>query len=413
MDRYRHELVQELDFIRANSSEFVDPIFIATVCSCSSFAVFVPLAVKNLNRQDAEDAKKEFSHGFHGLHGSDEGSLLSMNSGFIRDVRVVRGQSPDLLTGANGDNRGKSIHPRSSTNEHESNKKLDFIREDSCRFVDSSCFVASCSNLAFLAPLAVKTSSVQSKILGTASLRQNPKSKICRAGFTMIELMTVMFIILLLMGLLFAGMKQWGNSAARASTVSRLELLNNTLGEIDAAGHQEFVNTFMTPNTVAKGWVATDASAYGNVTGPANVTPPAVSVNAGPNGTGGPAYNVTNSRSAAINEMVFGYMSYALKFPVNAKGVNGLPSNALANSSGTPVVLDGWGNPIIFCLPPGLTNVFLHFGTSQAILVGPAPQNTTQTAITSPDGRPFFVSAGADGDFTRGDDNMYSFQQGQ
>ena len=31
--------------------------------------------------------------------------------------------------------------------------------------------------------------------------------------------------------------------------------------------------------------------------------------------------------------------------------------------------------------------------------------------IRSPDNRPFFASAGPDGDFSKGDDNLYSFEQ--
>jgi hypothetical protein len=31
--------------------------------------------------------------------------------------------------------------------------------------------------------------------------------------------------------------------------------------------------------------------------------------------------------------------------------------------------------------------------------------------IHSPDGRPFFASAGPDGDFSNGDDNLYSFEK--
>jgi hypothetical protein len=38
----------------------------------------------------------------------------------------------------------------------------------------------------------------------------------------------------------------------------------------------------------------------------------------------------------------------------------------------------------------------------------PPPNSIRQ--IRSPDNRPFWASAGADGDFRTGDDNMYSFE---
>jgi prepilin-type N-terminal cleavage/methylation domain-containing protein len=57
----------------------------------------------------------------------------------------------------------------------------------------------------------------------------------------------------------------------------------------------------------------------------------------------------------------------------------------------TPVPLDAWGNPIIFVMG-GVLNV-----------------NGAQ--IHSPDYHPFFASAGPDGNFAKGDDNLYSFEK--
>jgi hypothetical protein len=54
------------------------------------------------------------------------------------------------------------------------------------------------------------------------------------------------------------------------------------------------------------------------------------------------------------------------------------------------IPLDAWGNPIIFVPAGGLAGVHVD-------------------PVRSPDGRPFFASAGADGDFATGDDNLYSF----
>lgn len=59
----------------------------------------------------------------------------------------------------------------------------------------------------------------------------------------------------------------------------------------------------------------------------------------------------------------------------------------------TPVILDAWGNPIIFVMG-GVLN-----GTSGGV------------AVHSPDYHPFFASAGPDGNFSKSDDNLYSFEK--
>jgi hypothetical protein len=59
-----------------------------------------------------------------------------------------------------------------------------------------------------------------------------------------------------------------------------------------------------------------------------------------------------------------------------------------------PIVLDLWGNPIWF-VPAGALSVISANGHPHV--------------VHSPGNRPFFVSAGPDGDFRTGDDNVYSF----
>ena len=88
---------------------------------------------------------------------------------------------------------------------------------------------------------------------------------------------------------------------------------------------------------------------------------------------------------------------------------------------GVPVILDGWGNPIIFVPASGLHIRVLNGKstynptdvTQNYIMISPegtvTNQYTAAPAVTKV-GRPFFASAGPDGDFTRGDDNIYSFE---
>ena len=113
-----------------------------------------------------------------------------------------------------------------------------------------------------------------------------------------------------------------------------------------------------------------------------------------------------------------------------APGANGTPStpnwaDESAAPTGAPLLLDGWGNPIIFVPATGL-RVRLLNGKSDYDPADPAqnfiiisPEGRVQTysaALTgspfvlSP-GKPFFASAGPDGDFSKGDDNVYSFEQ--
>jgi len=83
-----------------------------------------------------------------------------------------------------------------------------------------------------------------------------------------------------------------------------------------------------------------------------------------------------------------------------------------------PLLLDGWGNPIIFVPASGLrVNLQDPANSSQTmpwIVVSPEGRvlnNGQATAAVSQPGRPFFASAGPDGDFSKGDDNVYSFEQ--
>ena len=66
-------------------------------------------------------------------------------------------------------------------------------------------------------------------------------------------------------------------------------------------------------------------------------------------------------------------------------------------------MLDGWKNPIIYVPSGGMTGVFV--GGTPGATSGVKGAYKTVYAI---DGRPFWASAGPDGSFSTGDDNMYS-----
>jgi type II secretory pathway pseudopilin PulG len=95
--------------------------------------------------------------------------------------------------------------------------------------------------------------------------------------------------------------------------------------------------------------------------------------------------------------------------------VTGVGTNA-------PMLLDGWNNPIIFVPASGLHVKLLNghpridpsFTDQEFIVLSPEGR-VTGNLTSSPKiiqlGRPFWASAGPDGDFAKGDDNLYSFDQ--
>ena len=104
------------------------------------------------------------------------------------------------------------------------------------------------------------------------------------------------------------------------------------------------------------------------------------------------------------------------------KGDKLLPAGSGSNNKtiDPPLVLDGWNNPIIFVGAGGLRDVNLVPQTSGSS--GTTTYQRTNVTITSAgifestavlpaSARPFFASAGPDGDFRLGDDNLYSFEQ--
>jgi hypothetical protein len=67
------------------------------------------------------------------------------------------------------------------------------------------------------------------------------------------------------------------------------------------------------------------------------------------------------------------------------------------------MILDAWGNPIIF-VPSSL-------GSSPPSATGILVTGGVRFAQVAPDNRSFFASAGPDGNFATGDDNIYSFEK--
>jgi prepilin-type N-terminal cleavage/methylation domain-containing protein len=78
-----------------------------------------------------------------------------------------------------------------------------------------------------------------------------------------------------------------------------------------------------------------------------------------------------------------------------------------------PLVLDAWNNPVIFVGSDGLAPVRFQSKTNMQRITstGVIDDVGVMTAANrSKSWRPFFASAGPDGDFKSGDDNVYSFE---
>ena len=86
--------------------------------------------------------------------------------------------------------------------------------------------------------------------------------------------------------------------------------------------------------------------------------------------------------------------------------------------------MDAWGNPIIFVGSQGLKGVYVgkkpntygtiaqDFDPPRQMIVTSAGTIDPKITTAIPAGvRPFFASAGPDGNFHTGDDNVYSFSQ--
>src|SRR5207248_3268658 len=132
------------------------------------------------------------------------------------------------------------------------------------------------------------------------------------------------------------------------------------------------------------------------------------------------------------------FVKYMSSIPDNKRAIERLPSDQMltvppsGTFTGGAVVLDGWRNPIVFVPATGLAGVkskqadtfsATNYSRGARVIQGgeywtaidstssaPAPPSWFN-GIRSPDGRALWASAGPDGNFTTGDDNIYSFEQ--
>jgi type II secretory pathway pseudopilin PulG len=251
----------------------------------------------------------------------------------------------------------------------------------------------------------------------------------------MIELLVVIGIILVLIGLFFAGAKIVTGQAKERDTRNMLEICKTMFENYRQATKLSRVmstyttvsppatttgpinlqvsntgSVFTTPVATPQYWSLGQVSAPGiepvNTYPGTSITPDAIHLNDS-NYSNRPASLPYPRLPIAVADTEL-LMQAMLTIPENQTIFNNIPSNKVMKDAvtGIPLILDGWGNPILFCPAGGLAGVFNEpgdHGYYTVVVTSSAIQAYSWDPTSLPPGtplsnQPFFFSAGPDGD---------------
>jgi prepilin-type N-terminal cleavage/methylation domain-containing protein len=251
-------------------------------------------------------------------------------------------------------------------------------------------------------------------------------------GFTMLELLVVIGVILILISMMFIGLKYVSNQGRTKDTKQAMEIARTLLANYENATQlrpppqgiynqpsgypysaQQFATTFWTYQfPLQQGTVTTNYQSTYNVI------------------IGDTGQGLADAGDNNLVERTMIAMQLFMSIPDNVTLLNSLPQGKKVmvtfNSSSlvtpttsvtVPILLDGWGNPIYFVPGGGISNVVFKSDPPPVTTGGPPTWHVVSSsgAHASPytqnaSDRPFFMSGGPDDDVSRGDDNIYSFE---
>ena len=255
-----------------------------------------------------------------------------------------------------------------------------------------------------------------------------------RRGFTLVELLVVIGILVLVTGLVVGGFAAVGTGAQNRQTRAFMQTADALLTNYEAVQGQDKLLGRMNARLENRGdyavvvtsfggemqFVLQDASPTDDVVDPSVLDDALVNVD-------GPA-RFTNAAVVATQEA----LRLMARAGDNEQLLANLPSQALlpfpaAAPAGSvedgerifvagdpggqaqPLLADGFGNPMILVPPGGLRNLTLSAHEDEAHVV--TSRGIVEPDASSPGGlRLFWASAGADGNFATHDDNVYSFE---
>jgi len=221
-----------------------------------------------------------------------------------------------------------------------------------------------------------------------------------RLGFSLIELLVVIAVILILISIGVIGYRHVERSNAERQTKTVLASADSFVREMNSIGSLTMLEG---PAGLSPAPIFTQGAVLNGISNSAWDNPG--NVNFGKPG-----------RDAVIDQqppkptgdsIQTRVMRFLLSNPKNKTAMQAMPSGAsLTMPAGyaVPFLADAWGNPLIYVPSGGLGKVnFTNGATNQTV--------TSSGQLVDPQNRGFWASAGPDGDFTTGDDNIYSFQK--